>query len=266
MRKSQIKEKAKKQEVILNSIRILQLKEIEVTTNLISNGDFEKYHLLAHSYNSEAFYLTGFFPFWNNNVDSNRVINVNTPIISEIEGTNQSVSEKYSALLLGTPDIYRTTIEKKSFSGNIFAGINVISSVNGNLQRGREYLQTRLIRKLEEGENLKISFACKFDNIRSNGYATDGMGIFISEQPEFKKYPDDLKMISDSGQFTTKILSEPNWIVLEFYFLAKGGEEFLTIGDFNNSNLMLENNYPENFISYYYIDNVEVISLGKSTQ
>lgn len=61
----------------------------------------------------------------------------------------------------------------------------------------------------------------------------------------------------------TVVSDKENWTKISGSFIATGGEQFLTIGNFFDDIQTVKNstrvsNYPNNNYAYYYIDNVSV--------
>ncbi|MFT5780150.1 MAG: hypothetical protein ACI837_003111 [Crocinitomicaceae bacterium] len=226
-------------------------------TNLISNGSFERYSVLVQKFSAKSFSLCGSILSWNEDVPKLPLADdLRLNYAEEISYTGVNASSSY---FLGTPDIYYESKEDTAYDGKLYAGINLVSFYDGALQRGREYLQTKLSRELNEGEKIRVEFAYKLQHERSN-IPTNAIGICITKEPLLKTFPiDSLLIISELGTSVTDLAEAQDWTVISFEFEAKGGEKYLTLGDFNQTNFSRLKG-KRNFSSYYFIDGIVVQS------
>lgn len=146
----------------------------------------------------------------------------------------------------------------------------------------REYLQTQLKEPLVAGERYRLTFFVSLSEYSSGSVATIG-GLFTKNRPEdtvrsvlMKK---EIRNINPFVHETVATYYEPqvvnhfnnvlvdtrNWTCISGTFVAEGGEEFLTIGNFypaSRSNVTdldsLTYLLPG---AYYYIDDVSVVCL-----
>lgn len=149
----------------------------------------------------------------------------------------------------------------------------------------REYLQTQLKTPLVKDASYKLSFHVSLSEYSTGAIATIG-GLFTKEritdtiqgilmQKEIKHItPSVIQSINTYYQPQVinpreRILDNTQeWQLVEGIFIAKGGEEFLTIGNFSpssQSNLV----YPDSLSNllpgaYYFIDDVSLICLDCS--
>lgn len=149
-----------------------------------------------------------------------------------------------------------------SKSGNNYVGIGMYTSDN----EYKEYIYQQLSVPLQSGTmyclNLYISRA---DRIT---YAIKNIGAFFSN---------NIQSVGSSGFINTIpqvlnqngfIIDTTNWIQVQGCFIANGGEQYITIGNFNsNSNTdtlripstnQLTNGSGSEF-SYYYIDDITLL-------
>lgn len=126
----------------------------------------------------------------------------------------------------------------------------------------REYIQTRLTSPLVAGEEYEVSFYVSLPE--SFGIGIKNMGALITELPidgnGINPYPADAQI---EGSFIiTDVL---NWTLISGVYQANGGEEYLTIGNFNldeDTEWVLYNpGALRPYWSYYYIDSVSVTRL-----
>ena len=151
----------------------------------------------------------------------------------------------------------------------------------------REYLQTQLKQPLVKGASYKLSFRVSLSEYSTGAIATLG-GLFTTEsitdttqgilmQKEIKRItPSVIQSINTYYQPQVvnpkeRILDNTEeWQLVEGTFIAKGGEEYLSIGNFlpaSQSNLI----YPDSLTNllpgaYYYIDDVHLICLDCAKQ
>lgn len=147
----------------------------------------------------------------------------------------------------------------------------------------REYLQTRLRRKLRAGDSIRLTFYCSLSE-ESTGAISTLAGLFtnerISDTVRTLFLHKEREQLAE-GVFQT--VSRPyqpqivnpvsrhldnthDWQCVTGTFVAKGGEQYITLGNFNTSE---RSGYtdPDSLTqllpgAYYYIDNVSVECLN----
>jgi hypothetical protein len=123
----------------------------------------------------------------------------------------------------------------------------------------REYIQIQLVSVLVQDSCYLVEFYCNLNNLSS--YGINKMAAAISSGPLNTT-------ISGTGStlvYTPQIISNQfiidtlNWVRVFGYYKALGGEQYLTIGNFNSCTTtdtsMIDNGFTD---SYYYIDDVKV--------
>lgn len=156
-------------------------------------------------------------------------------------------------------------------AGNAFAGIRVYATWGDD---NREFISNKLIQSLDSGKNYAISFKVSLAEGEEIGYATDDIGLYLSSTD-----PTNANFFS----FTPQIQNEENnyldnsedWIEISGCYQARGGEEYLTIGNFKNDQSTTVITVPKfnwSATAYYYIDDViieeiieSIIDLGPDT-
>ena len=189
----------------------------------------------------------------------------------------------------GSADYYHTCGAKECFvptnklgiqyphSGEAYCGI-YCSKTNY-----REYLQTQLKEPLKAGEKYRLSFFVSLSEYSAGAVATIG-GLFSKDCPSdttrgllMKKV---VKQVTPKISQVTAVPYQPqvvnsydnvlintsDWVEIAGNFIAEGGEEYLTIGNFftaANSNLIDDSVLLTYLLpgSYYYIDDVSVTCL-----
>lgn len=125
----------------------------------------------------------------------------------------------------------------------------------------REYIEGQLISPLQEGKIYCVSFYVSLADTSSK--AISNAGAYLSQDSLlYNGYQTINTVIPQIQNSVTNFLnSKTEWMKVSGYFIANGGERFITIGNFNiPSNTPVQNvlggGYPS---SYYYIDDVSVI-------
>ncbi|MBQ7985102.1 MAG: OmpA family protein [Bacteroidales bacterium] len=146
----------------------------------------------------------------------------------------------------------------------------------------REYIQTQLKEPLAQGEKYKLSFWVSLSEYSKGAVATIG-GLFTKERindttrqmltdRQQKQISSKIKQNISTyykpqvvNSFNRPLYDTEQWMKIEDTFIAQGGEQFLTIGNFypeEQSNLINPQN-TTNILpgAYYYIDDVELYCL-----
>ena len=139
----------------------------------------------------------------------------------------------------------------------------------------REYIQGKLKNKLITNTKYCVSFFCLY--VPTLGIAIDRIDAFISTDSlnSFNPLIPGKWIIDSVPQILNKngiITDSINWTKVSGIYKAKGGEEYITIGNFNDdSHTNWINTQLNNFEAYYLIDDVSVcecsfdINLGADT-
>lgn len=164
-------------------------------------------------------------------------------------------------------------------TGDAYVGIVAHS---GNLAAGpsksyREYVSSKLTQPLVAGEQYEVScyvrMAFKPDPQHSpNTVAIDEMGVhFSNSQITSIHYPLNHNNIAMNDSLKQPLNSQTSWTKISGVYTATGGEEWITLGVFNFSNI--HPNFTQVFPttvapnrshhSYYLIDDVSVIKKPK---
>ena len=148
-------------------------------------------------------------------------------------------------------------------SGNAYVGFNT-SDFEPSSTNAREYVQSKLISKLEKDEFYEVSFyVSRADSCRR---ACDNIGLYLSVN-EIGSLDNLLLPYSPQvvSELNFPIENDTSWIKIIDTIVASGNEEFITIGVFSsNSNTNWVNVGGSNswtYESYYFIDDVSVKKL-----
>lgn len=227
---------------------------VETGTELVVNGDFEDFNICPSGFTERP--IKKLIPSWD-------------------------VPSK------GTPDYYNACSKgdagvPSNFAGRIFAksgygyaGLILRESfTKENKITGtkpldyREYITTELKQPLEKGKTYRIRFwVC---NSSKSRYAVDAVGAMLSTEKirqndnNVLDYTPTIK--NTRGNF---LINQTFWVAIEGVYEAKGGEKYLTLGNFNYnySTLYTLQNVDSKFnYAYYYIDDVSVIEVSPTFQ
>lgn len=173
----------------------------------------------------------------------------------------------------GTPDYYNAAcnatgdpdinVTSQAFDGNGFMGIQMFGDTGTGYVR--EYLHGELNAPLEEGKYYRITFYVRpvNQNDQNIGYGINNIGLALTDSvvdsiPADKIYDDVVPQV-----FTTEaITTESYWTAICGIYYAKGGEEFITIGNFNTdveTQVVPLSNVSAPQRAYYLIDYVQVV-------
>lgn len=152
--------------------------------------------------------------------------------------------------------------------GDNYAGILAYSYKSKN---PRSYLQVKLIEPLKQDNEYCVTFHVSLADLSK--YACNNIGAYLSNEAVSANN-------SDVFQFDAQIVSRKSTVYEQQYYWtpvcskykAKGGEEYLTIGNFTlDEKLNVTKvkrpqgfNSPQTNDAYYYIDNVIVTLLNES--
>ncbi len=144
-------------------------------------------------------------------------------------------------------------------SGNAYAGIGTISYPYEN----KEYIYQHLTTPLLAEKSYYVSFF--FSKSDKTRIATEKLGVYFSSTAPIAlggTYVNAIPQVENQNGFLTDTI---NWTKLEGYYTARGGEEYITIGNFNsNANTdTLHTGTTNPFFAdagtaYYYIDSVSL--------
>jgi outer membrane protein OmpA-like peptidoglycan-associated protein len=173
----------------------------------------------------------------------------------------------------GTPDYFHACSDKAGVPNNVFgqqkakdgeAYAGFVTFSVSNKRNYREYLQTKLSRPLTAGEMVCIEIyvsAADYCN-----YVTDGLGILLSEKKVESNLQNELAYSATMSNPRLNMLDESaEWQLISDIYIAKGGEEYLTIGNFKTDKELKVIRRTEDMSdkgygtwSYMYVDDVRV--------
>ncbi len=185
---------------------------------------------------------------------------------------------------VGVPENYMGYCLAKD--GQAYAGIILLfnppaDSLAPAKENYREYIEAKLDSPLEKDQLYKVSF---YYNIATySTYAINRLGVYLSNELILKKVSKALPFIGVLNYKpqvtvdTSVIITErDNWQEVTGTYLAKGGEEYITIGNFYNDRItkyklmdtsslskFMQYRIKKDKLAYYYIDLVTVSKIEK---
>jgi outer membrane protein OmpA-like peptidoglycan-associated protein len=152
--------------------------------------------------------------------------------------------------------------EEKPMEGTSYVGIYAYSYKN---KEPRTYLQVKLTEKLKAGEEYCVKYHVSLADLSK--YATNHLGAALTEKAVTANNSDILKFddFVESKRLTVYD-KQFYWTPICGIYKAKGGEEYLTLGNFTEDEklktLKVKRprgfNKPQKYTAYYYVDNVSV--------
>lgn len=167
---------------------------------------------------------------------------------------NQATSDFFHTCAVGTdvgvPDNIQGS--QLAHTGNGYTGFYTRES-----SIWREYVQAPLLSPCIAGITYHVSF---YVSLADNFCATANIGAYFSATP-----PDPANNIGTLNAMPQVeahlgfINDNQDWVLITGCFVAQGGEQWITIGNFyNNANTPIEPGCNTSFASYYYLDDVTV--------
>jgi OmpA-OmpF porin, OOP family len=147
------------------------------------------------------------------------------------------------------------------YSDSAYLGFGTYVNINPN---SREYVEGILITPLLTGKKYCVEIYLSLAN--NCEAATAPVGIYFSDTliniPLDSVFGAYLHNLPFTPQIEFPLVSDSaNWVLVSDTFIANGGEQYFTIGNFRNSaSIVVDTLYPfiVGFDSYYYLDNVSV--------
>jgi gliding motility-associated-like protein len=148
-----------------------------------------------------------------------------------------------------------------AYSGNAYAGIEVFQ--NTILFNSRDYIEVKLLDSLKKNKKYCVSFYFSLPEILQ--YAVGNIGAYFSNDSLLYSSPtsENIPVVPQIENPSTNFLNDTlNWMLVQGEFIALGGEQFITIGNFRTNANTPFISMPGGGLtndSYYYIDDVSVI-------
>jgi hypothetical protein len=196
--------------------------------NLVKNPDFERYRTCPRFYDqiAYAYYWNGIDTSWS---PDDTLVTWNPPCIPDL------ISNCTSKFTLTWP--FNAFFYQFPHSGINMSQITVYHKYDTSvLEIKRDYLQGRLSKTLVAGHTYCVRFYTALHN-RMSSYAINKIGAYIDDgsidtsrtcgEPQWHYTPQ---------VYAASILADTvNWMKVEGSFTARGGEKFITIGNFSKA-------------------------------
>ena len=216
--------------------------------NLILNGDFEEYWECP-----------------DDETQIERCKNVYNPLYyppPAWTSTSDYFNECSLSPLVNVPNTAFGFQQAKSGSG--FVGL-IISEINTSFYN--EYIQLEFLEELKNGNTYHMSVFCNIANIME--YTTKNIQFkFVLENDDYTTF---LSEFMDPDYRNNLLLTDTlNWTEISFDYIAKGGEKYVIIGNFDSpDNTEFEFLYDLPFInnpnySYFCFDDASIIEVDVS--
>ncbi len=215
-----------------------------LSVNLVKNPSLEDYYFCP-----TEFSLIHYAKYWTQPKDTS---------------SGPGSSDYYNTCALDLIPSYNTILisyYKYSFFGNGYAGIYLLSP-SPSTQTYREYIQGELSEplltgKCYYGEFWVLPYVLGLNTL--NYSAIDAIGVYFSDTLPRTTLMDELFFNSQINNPTGNILTDTIWTKISGTFMANGGEKFLTVGVFKNTNEVNSLYYSQPDVpvrwAYYFFDN-----------
>lgn len=128
----------------------------------------------------------------------------------------------------------------------------------------KEYIQTKLKEPLKPCTEYTLSFYVSLAD--TSNYASPNMQAAITKDSIYSQIPWIIDHVNPTYTGPGNAVTDTaNWTLLSYTFMAEGGEQFLTIGDFTSryDTTLVKVRDDGREISYYYIDMVELCEVPR---
>jgi len=214
--------------------------------NIVSNPSFEDFFILPKDFTNVKYKNTEIIPKW---------FFLDTP---------DYFHKKCSSKITGVPRNFAGSINP--MQGRGYAGL-ILRADPDNYKfspRYSEHLQNELTEKMKPGQ----LYCCKvyISLAKNSGFAVDGFGILFTDDPiRFEEKDDVLRYRPHiENSHGNILLHNGNWMLFSGIYKAKGGEQYMTLGNFRPLDetsifrLKMKLKSKINYFSYYYLDNISV--------
>lgn len=222
--------------------------------NLVVNGDFEEYSSCPNGFSDPS----------QNPKEIEKCIGWKAPTYGTSDYYNTcSLNSNVSIPINGFGQ--QLPFNGDGYLGSYFTNYNFGDGTDGYSGiMWWEYVQGELITPLESGKLYKLSMEvslAEYSDLMINEF-----GVYFSVSPISSPNTASLNVIPQCTFFESNYFRDTvNWVHLEMDFTASGGEQFLTIGNFNNdltTDTMRRFDLSPGtnpYFTYFYIDNVMLI-------
>ncbi len=154
---------------------------------------------------------------------------------------------------------------EKPITGKRYAGLVYYSYNN---REPRNYMITELANPLKAGANYCIKYNVSLSDLSK--YAVNNVGAYVSKKKISKESEASLLFPAQVTHSKNKVIDEQyTWTEICGVFQAKGGEKYLTLGNFaSNENTEYKKmkrpkgfNKPQKANAYYYVEDISVVQI-----
>jgi len=182
----------------------------------------------------------------------------------------------------GTPDLYNSCSygeagvpvnwagKSKAFSGNGYAGIYLY--IHGRSKEYREYLQAEFTAPLQGDVKYIVEFQFKLSS--NSRYSVDRIGFLISDSAYHSEEDGVFPAKATYQRINPVIYNHATgyWTKFGFTYIAKGGERYITIGNFSDDTdtryYFISNSQSVEPLlrsaAYFFVDDVKVSQISES--
>ncbi|MCG9909877.1 MAG: gliding motility-associated C-terminal domain-containing protein [Flavobacteriales bacterium] len=128
----------------------------------------------------------------------------------------------------------------------------------------KEYIQTKLKEPLKPCTEYTLSFYVSLAD--TSNYASPNMQAAITKDSIYSQIPWIIDHVNPTYAGPGNAVNDTaNWTLLSYTFMAEGGEQYLTIGDFTSryDTTLVKVREDGRDICYYYIDMVELCEVPR---
>ncbi len=197
-----------------------------------------------------------------------------------INQTELEILHHWKQTTRGTPDYYHTCGNEMGVPNNVFgyrepaAGEGYLGLVAFSPSRRnyREYMHAQLSSPLRKGEwycvSMKVALA------QNATYISDGIGAALTPLPFPRTRNMDIQYPAELNNPPGNLLYyQEDWVTISAPYLATGGEQYITVGNFRaDEDLLVKNRLVDVkkgklvHHAYYFIDDVQVVLVSGPTE
>ena len=150
-----------------------------------------------------------------------------------------------------SPDFYLD--RENARSGKSFVGFRVFT-----MQKDIEYLQNKLKEPLKKDSTYCFSAFLKLSP--GSKYATNAFGVLFTDKPQYINTDERLTVVPSKSLSNQVLNFKTRWMKVQCTYTAKGGEQWLVLGSFQNHKQLELIEVPGEIMeSYYYLDDVSLV-------
>jgi gliding motility-associated-like protein len=232
--------------------------QLKAQSNFVPNGSFEKYNNCPNDFEElDPNCLMWFTPMA-------KMVVIPPPPYSSNNWGSSDYYNNCNKLKLSVPNNYFGYQIAKS--GIAYSGILFLYSPSVLYKDFKEYIEIKLNKKLINSQKYCIEFYYSISGyFDETEYYPIEIGALLTDTLVYRlpgintQQPQNIYAAPQVKQQLPLIRDTINWIKVNGSFNAKGGEQYLTIGNFQNTDTLKNKNI------YLYIDDVKLWYCGRDT-